>query len=256
MNEASTAAAQGKKADDAEMNTLDDNLVRQLREMCHSKDQLIKAGYCFKPESAEGYQSYNPNAPIICERCMQPFSPKIIMFESDKTIPFSALPSKVANEVPVVACDCEMSYTSGGVELVRVTVIDWRGEYLLEELVKTTFPVVDFNTEWSGISSLDEAKYNLAELKEQMSKFMSSSTIIIGHGLENDLNALRLLHSNVIDTALLFPNNTYIFKISRETNSHDSKVQDSDLSHSFTVSGGEDYDIIIERSRGKVVAIS
>ncbi|KAI9329265.1 hypothetical protein BDR26DRAFT_872700 [Obelidium mucronatum] len=34
---------------------------------------------------------------------------------------------------------------------------------------------------------------------------MSTTTILIGHGLENDLISLRLLHPRVIDTAALFP---------------------------------------------------
>lgn len=39
----------------------------------------------------------------------------------------------------------------------------------------------------------------------QLSTLFSPSTILIGHGLENDLRALRLLHPTIIDTALLFP---------------------------------------------------
>ena len=35
--------------------------------------------------------------------------------------------------------------------------------------------------------------------------YVSTTTIIIGHGLENDLNVLRLIHHHVIDTAILYP---------------------------------------------------
>jgi RNA exonuclease len=35
--------------------------------------------------------------------------------------------------------------------------------------------------------------------------YVSRTTIIMGHGLENDLIALRLIHYSVIDTALLYP---------------------------------------------------
>lgn len=32
-----------------------------------------------------------------------------------------------------------------------------------------------------------------------------ADTLLVGHSLENDLHALRLVHVNVLDTSLLFP---------------------------------------------------
>lgn len=46
---------------------------------------------------------------------------------------------------------------------------------------------------------------SLPEVRKDIARFVGPDTIIIGHGLENDLNAMRLLHSTVVDTALLFP---------------------------------------------------
>ncbi|KAJ3194824.1 RNA exonuclease 3 [Irineochytrium annulatum] len=123
----------------------------------------------------------------------------------NEKIPFRPLPDRVEKAEPLVACDCEMSYTSGGMELTRVTFLDRNGNTLLDELVRTRFPVVDHNTRWSGISTLESARFDLDGIHREMAKFMSSSTIIVGHGLENDLDALRLTHFRVIDTALLFP---------------------------------------------------
>lgn len=37
---------------------------------------------------------------------------------------------------------------------------------------------------------------------------MFKDTILIGHSLENDLNALRIVHDKVIDTSVLFMNDT------------------------------------------------
>lgn len=34
---------------------------------------------------------------------------------------------------------------------------------------------------------------------------IDASTIIIGHGLENDLKTLRMIHHQCVDTAILFP---------------------------------------------------
>ncbi|KAI8822636.1 uncharacterized protein EV422DRAFT_408032 [Fimicolochytrium jonesii] len=147
----------------------------------------------------------------------------------DARIPFQTLPENSPDSKKVVALDCEMSYTVGGMELTRVTVVDYGGESLLDELVRTKFPVLDLNTKWSGVTSLDDAKYDLAGIQVELGKIMDRNTIMIGHGLENDLNAMRvrtwsvcmvvassrqlnalvshlqLYHSKVIDTAALYP---------------------------------------------------
>ncbi|KAI8831579.1 ribonuclease H-like domain-containing protein [Chytridium lagenaria] len=138
--------------------------------------------------------------------CVGPHVFKEADFDAlNRKIPFTVLPDIAPEEKGVVACDCEMSYTSGGMELTRVTVIDLAGNLLLDELVKTTFPIIDFNTEWSGITTLDNAVHDLVSIKKKLATLISKSTIIIGHGLENDLNALRISHTAVIDTAALFP---------------------------------------------------
>ena len=38
----------------------------------------------------------------------------------------------------------------------------------------------------------------------KLGEIMDSETILIGHGLENDMNAMRLIHENIIDTSILF----------------------------------------------------
>ncbi|KAI9362489.1 hypothetical protein DFJ73DRAFT_812597 [Zopfochytrium polystomum] len=124
-----------------------------------------------------------------------------------RKIPFSYLPSPSpgAQLQPLVGCDCEMSYTTAGMELTRVTFIDSNGDCLLDELVRPSYPVIDLNSRWSGVTSLAEAKFDLKGVHQEMKKFMSRDTIIVGHGLENDLLALRLIHNKIIDTAVLFP---------------------------------------------------
>lgn len=43
------------------------------------------------------------------------------------------------------------------------------------------------------------------EARDLLYKFIAPTTPIIGHGLENDLNALRLVHPTIIDTVFLYP---------------------------------------------------
>lgn len=123
-------------------------------------------------------------------------------------IPFTQLPEADPNNnklLKVVALDCEMSYTTGGLELTRITVIDWKGNTVIDELCKPHNCIIDLNTRYSGIKELNTATLDLDGVKQKMAEIMSKDTIIIGQGLENDLNALRLIHEKVIDTVLLYP---------------------------------------------------
>ncbi|KAJ3028548.1 UNVERIFIED_CONTAM: RNA exonuclease 3 [Siphonaria sp. JEL0065] len=121
-------------------------------------------------------------------------------------IPFTMLPENPNPKWKIVGIDCEMSYTTGGMELTRVTIVDVTGgAILLDELVKPQFTVLDLNSDYSGITDLSKAKYTLPQLHNLLFQSMSSSTILVGHGLENDLISLRLLHARIIDTTVLFP---------------------------------------------------
>ena len=108
----------------------------------------------------------------------------------------------------VYALDCEMCYTGCGLEVCKVTVISIDGCLVYETLVKPERAVVDCNTRYSGIREADlkGAKKSLRDVQDDLlASFIFAETILIGHGLENDLRSLGLLHSNVIDTAVLFP---------------------------------------------------
>ena len=98
-----------------------------------------------------------------------------------------------------------MSYTTAGMECTRVTVVSYEGEILLDELVLPSFPVLDLNTRWSGISDLSNAKFSLDDIQRKIAELSGPETILAGHGLENDLNVLRLIHTNIIDTAYIYP---------------------------------------------------
>lgn len=99
-----------------------------------------------------------------------------------------------------------MIYTTGGMELARVTIYDINENLLLDKLIKPKNEVLDLNTRWSGIKSLNDAKITLSDLHNIIfiELKLCNSTILIGHGLENDLIAIRLIHKRIIDTALLF----------------------------------------------------
>ena len=159
----------------------------------------------------------------------------------------------------LLALDCEMCSTAAGPQVARVTLVDDAGAVLLDEFVKPELPVLDYLTQYSGVTpgALATAKLSLPEVRRRLIDLIdgptaaaaaysasplapsaappaasstdssaastSSSTgvsgecrccgksavtlspsVLIGHSLESDLVSLRLVHSRVMDTSLLF----------------------------------------------------
>ncbi|KAH0839877.1 ribonuclease H-like protein [Lanmaoa asiatica] len=109
----------------------------------------------------------------------------------------------------VVALDCEMIYTTGGMRVARVSVVDGAGTEIFDELVRMDdgVKVIDYNTRFSGITKEEHQKASLSLplIRQSLDAFINSETIIIGHALENDLKTLRIIHHQCIDTAIIFP---------------------------------------------------
>ncbi|EPQ31004.1 uncharacterized protein PFL1_01193 [Pseudozyma flocculosa PF-1] len=111
------------------------------------------------------------------------------------------------DHLDIVALDCELCFTTAGMSLTRLTLISEDGSVILDELVRSRAQVVDYNTRFSGIQPEQyerDAVLDLAGARRAMGRFVGESTILVGHGLENDLLAMRLVHTTVVDTALLF----------------------------------------------------
>ncbi|XP_051277789.1 RNA exonuclease 1 homolog isoform X2 [Dicentrarchus labrax] len=107
----------------------------------------------------------------------------------------------------VYSLDCEMCYTIHGLELSRVTLVNSGLQVVYDTFVRPDNEVIDYNTRFSGISE-EDVKGNhtsLREVQETLLSFISADTILIGHSLETDLCALKLLHGTVVDTSVVFP---------------------------------------------------
>lgn len=96
-----------------------------------------------------------------------------------------------------VAMDCEMvGVGECGVDsaLARVTIVDWYGTIVLDEYVLPEQPVTDYRTFVSGITA--DKLVGAASFETVQSKVIQILTgrILVGHGLENDLRALRIHH--------------------------------------------------------------
>ena len=117
----------------------------------------------------------------------------------------------------VFAVDCEMVKTVNGVELARITLLQLTGlgqtmdedvsySVVMDEFVKPYEPVLDYVTEYSGVTAalLKDVATRLEQIQAAILCIMDEKDILIGHSLENDLLALRLIHDNVVDTAIVF----------------------------------------------------
>ncbi|CAN6670467.1 hypothetical protein TRVA0_043S00364 [Trichomonascus vanleenenianus] len=132
-------------------------------------------------------------------------------------IPFAHTPSATTPKtLKVIGLDCEMSYTTFGTEMVRLTAVDYFSKrVVLDRTVHPFGQIIDYNTLFSGISDLKSGlklpdgtilpTISFKEARRLFFELVSDSTIIIGHGLDNDLNAMRIIHKSVIDTALRYP---------------------------------------------------
>nr|XP_012635106.1 RNA exonuclease 1 homolog [Microcebus murinus] len=107
----------------------------------------------------------------------------------------------------IYALDCEMSYTTYGLEVTRVTVVNTERQVVYDTFVKPINEIVDYNTRFSGVTEADLANTStrLQDVQTVLLSMFSEETILIGHSLESDLLALKVIHSTVVDTSVLFP---------------------------------------------------
>ncbi|KAI8138008.1 hypothetical protein BJV82DRAFT_632917 [Fennellomyces sp. T-0311] len=106
----------------------------------------------------------------------------------------------------LIAIDCEMVETTEGRALARVTLVDEDNKTLMDEYVKPSEPILDYLTQYSGITPeiMAGTTCSLRRAQKHVRKFVDHNVILIGHGLENDLKALKLTHPYCADTSLLY----------------------------------------------------
>ncbi|EPQ19939.1 RNA exonuclease 1 like protein [Myotis brandtii] len=118
----------------------------------------------------------------------------------DKELPPGAHPG-------IYALDCEMCYTTSGLELTRVSVVDSALRLVYDTFVRPDRDIVDYNTRFSGVTAADLAhtSSSIRDVQAALLTLFNAHTILIGHSLQSDLLALKLIHGTVLDTSVLFP---------------------------------------------------
>lgn len=108
----------------------------------------------------------------------------------------------------VYAIDCEMVLTDDDkYSLARISIIDWSGKTVLDKYVLPSLPIKNYFTQFSGITAkiLENVTTTLQDIQKELLALIGPDTILLGHSLESDLNALKLTHPNIIDTSIIYP---------------------------------------------------
>ncbi|XP_045377139.2 RNA exonuclease 5 isoform X1 [Camelus bactrianus] len=112
----------------------------------------------------------------------------------------------VTDNSPLFGLDCEMCLTSKGRELTRISLVAEGGCCVMDELVKPDNKIVDYLTSFSGITKkiLNPVTTKLKDVQRQLKALLPPNAILVGHSLDLDLRALKMIHPYVIDTSLLY----------------------------------------------------
>lgn len=115
-----------------------------------------------------------------------------------------------------ITLDCEMVGVKGlASEVALLCAADYlTGEILVNSLVRPTKTVIDWRTRYSGVTAQamatatvqGEALKGWKGARDALCEHIDAETILIGHALQNDLDALRIIHTCVVDSAILTQN--------------------------------------------------
>ncbi|GAA5812349.1 hypothetical protein MFLAVUS_005800 [Mucor flavus] len=116
------------------------------------------------------------------------------------------LPGAGVQPKTLLALDCEMCKTVNGYAVTRVALVDRDRNVLINELVKPTDEITDYVTHISGVSesSLVGITTTLHDIQKKIQQHVTLDTILVGHGLVNDLKCLKMRHPYIIDTAVIY----------------------------------------------------
>ena len=82
------------------------------------------------------------------------------------------------------------------------------GRLVYETIIRPDDTIIDYNTRFSGVTARDLKRGNnsvksLKDVQNDLLGFINANTILIGHGLENDLRALKVSTQKKVEEYLL-----------------------------------------------------
>ncbi|KAL6874788.1 hypothetical protein J3F83DRAFT_759527 [Trichoderma novae-zelandiae] len=169
-------------------------IFNKLSARCHSVESLANEGYTVDLEKGPATKPKKPRPSLADFRQTPTWQPAI-------------------KKRRAVVIDCEMAEAvDGSDELISLCAIDFlTGETLVNNLVVPSRPIKYWRTDIHGIDvpKIHEAIMNQKALtgwaaaREELWKHIDEATILIGQSICYDFEALRLVHTRVVDSAML-----------------------------------------------------
>ncbi|KAI5796573.1 hypothetical protein EDC01DRAFT_614167 [Geopyxis carbonaria] len=106
----------------------------------------------------------------------------------------------------IYSIDCEMCMVGESFELTRISIVNWDGDTIYDELVKPDKPITDYVTAYSGITEemLAPVTTTLHDVQQHLLNLLNKDSILVGQSLNSDLNAIRYAHPFIIDTSCIY----------------------------------------------------
>jgi hypothetical protein len=168
--------------------------LRALKDMCHSLEDLQIHGYLQSPQ------------------------PEPVQKSRDHEVtPYHSASESIGHkklQASTLPCQMRSLQTLDGQknELVLLCVVDYfTGKALINSSVHPSNENVESQTNYSGVTAanMDEdiergtALNGWREARSKLWELMGSETVLIGHNLKNDLEILRMIHTKIVDSAIL-----------------------------------------------------
>jgi len=115
----------------------------------------------------------------------------------------------ISKGLSIYSLDCEMVQTSeNATSLARISLIRYpTGTVVIDKLVKPKLPITNYFTQYSGMTfeKLENVTTSLEDIQQELLEILTPSSLLLGHSLDSDLNALKLTHPFVVDTSIIYP---------------------------------------------------
>ncbi|XP_045581652.1 uncharacterized protein Rexo5 isoform X1 [Procambarus clarkii] len=115
--------------------------------------------------------------------------------------------SEVTATSPMFGVDCEMCLTTARkLELTSISVVNEDMELIYHKLVKPKNPIINYLTQFSGItkSMLNNVYTRVKDVQQDLEELLPADAILVGHSLDSDLKAMKVMHPYVIDSSLVY----------------------------------------------------
>lgn len=174
----------------------------RITEFLATVDELTDNGYLVHPSLLEGQRKEQfvlPEGWVVT---------KVDKLEDGEVPEAEIQKGSITAGREVLALDCEMCMTGESeFSLTRISIVNWSGDVVLDELVKPDKPIIDYVTRFSGITEemLAPVTTTLRDIQQKLLELLTPRTILLGHSLESDTKALQISHPFIVDTSIIYP---------------------------------------------------